>query len=112
MEMAGNGTHFGKLQEQSIMTIQSAYLVEDSWFKDKKLISVLVYNIRLYAANGDYCDGIVNVTIDRTDPSYRVIIAGDLEILNGTGRFEAVTGSCKVSGVLPCFYAERTLEYS
>ena len=76
------------------------------------MVTVLVYDIRLFAANGDYCDGIVNVTIDRTDPSYKVIIAVDLEILNGTGRFEGVTGNCKASGVLPCFYAEGTLEYS
>jgi len=109
--LSGHGTHFGKLQEQSIMKIQSAYLDMNA-LAGNKVVTVLVYEIRLFAANGDYCDGTVEVRIDRTDPNYRVIINGDLELLDGTGRFEGVTGSCKkVSGVLPCWYAEGTLEY-
>ncbi len=108
--LSGHGTHFGELRQQSSMSIKSAWL-DKSALSSKKVVTVLVYEIRLFAANGDYCDGIVEVRIDRTDPSNR-IVTGDLELSGGTGRFEGATGNCAVNGVLPCWYAEGTLEFS
>lgn len=108
--LSGHATHFGELRPQSSLSIISAYL-DLGALTGKKVISVLNYEIRLIAANGDYCTGIVEVIIDRTDPSHRVIIDGDLVLTGGVGRFEGVTGSCVVTGVLPCMYAVGTLQY-
>ncbi len=106
--LSGHATHLGEFQQQSSMTIRSAYL--DLTALPSKVVTVLVYEIRLIAANGDYCDGIVEVRIDRTDPSNR-IVTGDLELSGGSGRFEDATGNCEVNGVLPCWNAEGTMEY-
>jgi hypothetical protein len=108
--LSGHATHLGEFQQQSSMTIRSAYL-DLTALPSQKVITVLEYDIRLVASNGDYCDGIVEVRIDRTDPSNR-IVTGDLELSGGSGRFEDATGNCEVNGVLPCWNAEGTLEFS
>ena len=114
--LSGYGTHFGELiKEQSSMTAKSAYLDLNALLTEHKVVTVAVYEFRITAANGDYCDGISHIRIDWTNHSgldiAGAVITGDVELLGGIGKFEDASGTSVLNGILPCWHTEGTLEY-
>ena len=102
-----NAMYLQKLDEQTFMTgREGAYLDYDAYMEGKTIV-VATYDVRLYAANGDYIDLVSNIRINRGDQT----ITGVNTVTGGTGRFENVAGSGTISGVIPCWYSEGTLEY-
>jgi hypothetical protein len=96
----GNATHLGKLDEQSFMTCQEGAYTDGSFL-------YATYDIKLFAANGDYIEGISIITIN----SEAKTLTADYHFTGGSGRFENVTGSGLLSGELHCWDVEGTLEY-
>lgn len=103
----GNLTHIGKLGIESWMEgREGAYLDADAFSQGKKIV-LATYDIRLFAANGDYTDLISNIRIDRDNQT----ITGEFTITGGSGRFENVAGTGTLSGVIPCWDIDGTLEF-
>jgi hypothetical protein len=107
--LSGNLTHMGKLREESWMKGISAYLDMDA-LSQGKVIIVAVYDAVMYAANGDYTEVISNIRVDVTDQENKTI-TGDWVETGGSGKFEDVIGSGTLSGILPCWNSEGTVEF-
>ena len=105
--LSGNMTHMGKLDEQSWMEGREGAYIDAVAYSQGMTIVVATYDVRLFAANGDYIDGISNIRIDRSNQT----ITGINTMSGGSGRFENATGNSTLSGVIPCWYIDGTLEY-
>lgn len=81
------GINFGELQGQGSMTVESASLGLNALFTGHRVVLIFVCDGRLFAANGDYCNVICHIRIDRTDPSRRVI-TGDTEFPDSIGKYD------------------------
>jgi hypothetical protein len=107
--LSGNVTHMGKLREESWMKGISAYLDKDA-LSQGKVIIVAVYDAIMYGANGDYIELISNIRVDVTDPETR-LITGDWVLTGGSGKFKDAISSGTLSGNLPCWNSEGTIEF-
>jgi len=107
--LSGNLSHMGKLTEQSSMTGLFAYLDMDALTKGRVVI-VSDYEAVIYGANGDYSELISHIRIDVTDQAHQ-IITGDYTSTGGSGKFENAICTGVLSGVLPCWNIDGTIEY-
>jgi hypothetical protein len=106
----GNMTHTGKMGAQSFMTgREGAYIDADAYSKGK-IIIVATYDVRIFAAHGDYLDLYSEILIDATDSNNR-LITGDTHINGGTGVFENASGLGYLSGVIPCWEVDGKIEF-
>lgn len=105
-QLTGIQSHFGKLGDLSMMTGNWAYL--DMGALPAKKLLVSEYEGITYGANGDYMTFITHTVIDVTDPDHKTI-TGDYTITGGSGKWENVTGSGVLNGVLPCLTSEGVL---
>ena len=96
----GNATHLGKLDEQSFMTCHEGAYTDGSFL-------YATYDVMLFAANGDYIEGISNIKIKSSAQT----LTADYIFTGGSGRFENAVGSGLLSGELHCWNVEGTLEY-
>lgn len=103
----GNMTHLGKIGEESWMEGREGAYIDAVAYAEGQTIVVATYDARIFAANGDYIDIVSNIRIDRSNQS----ITGENTITGGSGRFENVTGTSTLSGVIPCWDVEGTIEY-
>ena len=103
----GNLTHLGKLDERSSMIGQDGAHLDLQAFSQGKIVIIAVYDVRLFAANGDYIDGFSNIRIDKSAQNF----SADFTITSGSGNFENVTGSGLLSGEIHRWDVEGTLEF-
>jgi hypothetical protein len=108
-KITGHNTHSGKVGEQSLMTGISAYMDMAELSKGKRVL-VSVYEVKSYGANGDYTLMISNSRIDVTDKE-NMIITGDYTYTGGSGKWENISGGGVISGVLPCWKSEGTIQF-
>lgn len=107
--LSGHMTHMGKLDNQSYMTGISAKLDKDALAQGKVII-LAVYESFVFGASGDYSVCLSHIIIDATDPEIRTI-SGFWEVTGGSGKYENSVGSGMLSGTLPCWYMDGTVEY-
>jgi hypothetical protein len=108
--LTGNMNHTGKLNEQSFMIGREGAYLDATAYSQGKIIIVATYDAWIVTANRDYLDIVSEIEIDATDPSHR-IITGEYTIAGGSGKWENAAGSGILSGIIPCWNVEGTLEY-
>ena len=109
--LSGHATHLGIFDtDNSYMTGSDAYLDLVALFTEHKIIVKAKYLLVITGAQGDCVRGTSNIAIDRTAPGNGIITA-DWSLTGGTGRFENVSGEGIMSGIVPCWDIEGTLEY-
>lgn len=106
--LSGQMTHMGKLSEESWMRSISAQLDKDA-LSEGKVVIAAVFEATSYGASGDYTVGLSNVRLDVTNPD-QWTITGFWEITGGSGKYENSTGSGVLSGSLPCWEMEGTVQ--
>ena len=106
---SGHMTHMGELQSQSSMTGLNAHIDIVS-LSMGKVVFVALYTAILVGDNGDFFTLLANIRIDVTDQDYKVI-TGDWTITGGSGKFENAVGGGLLSGILPCWKLDGTIEF-
>ncbi len=106
--LSGNMTHMGKVSEESWMRSISAQLDMAALSQGKVIISA-VFEAFCFGASGDYTEGLTNVRLDVTNPD-QWTITGDWEITGGSGKYENTVGSGVLSGDIPCWEMEGTVQ--
>ena len=107
--LSGHMTHMGKLSEESWMRSISAQLDKAALAQGRVIIAA-VFEAFSFGASGDYTVVLSNVRLDVTDPNHWTI-TGDWKITGGSGKYENTIGSGVLSGDLPCWYMDGTLDY-
>ena len=106
--LSGHMSHMGKLGDESWMRSISAQLDMEALSKGKVVIAA-VFEAFCFGASGDYTVGLTNIRLDVTDREHWTI-TGVWELTGGSGKYENTIGSGVLSGDIPCWYMEGTLE--
>jgi hypothetical protein len=106
--LSGNLTHLGKFMEQSYMVGSNAYLDLEA-YAEGRIVLTADYAVKLYAANGDYCNIMSSIVIEVIDS--QKFITGTYTFNGGTGNFENAAGGGVLNGIVPCWDIVGTLEY-